>query len=66
MDIPCTKECPDRTITCHTYCEKYMAYAAWCIEQRELKQKRRTEEVILDFHERRSHAMKQKAKLKNR
>lgn len=26
---PCAKDCPDRSPTCHSGCEKYANYAAW-------------------------------------
>ena len=41
MEIPCVKDCPDRTPTCHGKCEKYKAYAAWRAEER----KKRAEEA---------------------
>ena len=40
MDVPCVKDCPDRSPTCHGTCEKYAAYAAWCEEEREARAKR--------------------------
>ena len=39
MDAPC-KDCPDRTVTCHSECDKYRAYVAWRAEYR----KKRAEE----------------------
>ena len=29
MKNPCTKDCPDRTVTCRTACEKFKEYRAW-------------------------------------
>lgn len=26
MEKPCTKDCPDRNIWCHTTCERYIAF----------------------------------------
>ena len=34
MDIPCVKDCPDRSMDCHGKCEKYQAYAQWRAEER--------------------------------
>ena len=48
MEIPCVKDCPDRTPTCHGKCEKYKAYAAWRAEERKKwaeERKKRAEEA---------------------
>lgn len=29
MKNPCTRNCPDRNMTCRTECEKYKAYSEW-------------------------------------
>ena len=58
MDIPCVKECPDRTEDCHGHCERYAAYAAWRKEEREKKQKRAEEEAALNHGRRRRYAVK--------
>lgn len=34
MTNPCKRDCPDRSPTCHTECEKYRAYAAEKAAQR--------------------------------
>lgn len=31
---PCKKDCPDRSATCHTECERYMEYKALLEKQR--------------------------------
>ena len=35
MKNPCTKDCPNRTITCHGVCKRYQA---WKEEQEKVKQ----------------------------
>lgn len=34
MKNPCAKECPDRSPTCHSECEKYTAFAEERAEKR--------------------------------
>lgn len=34
---PCKRDCPDRSPTCHTACEKYKAYQAAVEEARVLR-----------------------------
>ena len=58
MDIPCVKECPDRTEYCHGHCERYAAYAAWCEQRRQERQKRQAEEAALNHGKRRRYAMR--------
>ena len=43
MRIPCVKDCPDRSGTCHAVCEKYLAYSKFCEERR--KHNRKDEHV---------------------
>lgn len=35
---PCTPDCPDRTPTCHTDCEKYCLYSIFNIINRSLRE----------------------------
>lgn len=35
MRIPCEKNCPGRTGTCHADCEKYREYREFCQKVRE-------------------------------
>ena len=37
MKHPCTKECPDRTITCKSTCEKYKDYMAKTEKERQYR-----------------------------
>lgn len=37
MGIPCVRDCPGRSPTCHAECEKYRDYAARCAEIRQKK-----------------------------
>ncbi len=34
MEIPCAKDCPDRSITCHGKCERYAAWKKEVDKQR--------------------------------
>ena len=58
MDNPCTKDCPDRTESCHGTCERYAAYAKWCEEEREKRQKRAEERAALNHGKRVGYAIR--------
>ena len=38
MKIPCTKECPERCVGCHSKCPAYLAY--WEEHQQELERRK--------------------------
>lgn len=58
VDNPCVKDCPERSATCHAYCEKYARFAAWC----ERRRKERAEERALK--EAATHGMKRAMAIK--
>ena len=57
MDNPGVRECPRRTECCHASCEDYAAYAAWCDQRRQERQKRARDEDALNHGKRRRYAM---------
>jgi len=46
MTSPCTKDCPDRTIECHTTCEKYIEFVA---NVKKAREKRDREKIGLNY-----------------
>ena len=58
MKNPCIKECPRRTEICHASCEDYAAYAAWCEERRQERQRQRAEEDALNHGRRKKYAVR--------
>lgn len=55
---PCVKDCPGRTATCHTECEKYARYSAWCAEQRKKRAEDRAVNEVTTHGMRRAMAIK--------
>lgn len=47
---PCTKNCPDRSPSCHGACEKYARFAAWCEHKRqERHQEAIVKQIVIDM-----------------
>ena len=46
MTSPCTKDCPNRMIECHTTCEKYIEFVA---KVKKAREKRDREKIGADY-----------------
>ena len=60
MKNPCVRDCPKRNIRCHVECEAYIAYAAWCEEQRQARKKQQQMNYAADAGLRRNTMRKQR------
>lgn len=50
MKAPCYK-CEDRTVTCHTTCEKYIAFKNFRNEQSRMVNKKRQDDLLIyEYH----------------
>ena len=45
MKVPCAKDCPDRAMTCHSTCKKYLDF----VKENEAAKKKKCRENNIDY-----------------
>lgn len=45
-DIPCTRDCPDRSAGCHGKCARYLEFRRKCDEIRTLKSRDKAQDLL--------------------
>lgn len=65
MKIPCGKNCPDRSATCHAECAKYLDFRAWCDQAREQERQQRipTGYIVNEVRKAKSRSLAWKGKI---